>query len=46
MEKENAEAFKLAKKRERLEKKETRKQQAIKDQEEAEAHITSYINKE
>jgi hypothetical protein len=39
-------AFKEAKKKERLERKENRKLEAIKQKEADEAHITSYINKD
>ena len=45
-ERENVMAFKEAKKKERLEKKQIRKLEAIKIKEAEEAHITSYINKD
>jgi hypothetical protein len=46
MERENPLAHKEAKKRERFDKKEQQKLQDLKDKEDSEAHITSYINKE
>ena len=45
-EKINGGAFKDARKRQRKEKREKLKQEALERQQEAEAHLTSYINKD